>query len=104
MSRAATNQHFGPRTYGCGISKGSGAATSHRYGYVRLAPKMRPSSMSPRASVQNPCYHTRVYHPQTGWQPGYVCPSGKPMGPLALPSQPTPGMYGSAGRRKGHHQ
>jgi hypothetical protein len=40
VSRAAGSSRFGPRTFGCGISKSSTgrAAPSHRYGCVRLGP------------------------------------------------------------------
>jgi len=55
------------------------------------------------ASAQNPCYHTQVWHPLTGTQPGYVCPpSVNPLGGgYANLSAPTPGVYGYAGQTRG---
>src|SRR5258708_30148875 len=57
------------------------------------------------ASAQNLCYHTEVWPPQTGMQPGYVCPRGvNPQGG-GYPnlSTPTPGVYGYAGQTRGQH-
>jgi hypothetical protein len=54
-------------------------------------------------SAQNLCYHTQVWHPQTGMQPGYVCPpSVNPLGG-GYPNlgTPTPGVYGYAGQTRG---